>query len=190
MKPGATDYFVAEFAYGWCVVSTNGQRWQARPTKEEAEAMLAEHVTAQPTCRECGAPVVTRNDSRAADMLSEGHCSTCWFWTRRLAEFGPRFAVVAGCLYSIGEDELAMARRCRWPVENGRLRGDYRHVLGHAGAECIIRFNDGRTVTTTNLWAHGEVPEWFRERLPDNATFQRVEPGRYVGAGAAREVSQ
>lgn len=43
--------------------------------------------------------------------------------------------------------------------------------LGHAGRTFGIQFNDGRLVTTNNLWCGGDIPEIFREALPDNARF-------------------
>jgi hypothetical protein len=41
------------------------------------------------------------------------------------------------------------------------------------GARSTIRFRDGRSVVTHNLWCQGEVPAHFREALPDNAEFIR-----------------
>jgi hypothetical protein len=43
---------------------------------------------------------------------------------------------------------------------------------GHAGHPFRITFNDGRVVETTNLWAQGEIPEHFRDRLPPNAKVE------------------
>jgi len=42
---------------------------------------------------------------------------------------------------------------------------------GHSGRKFTIRFDDGRTVTTTNLWSQGTIPEEFKSDLPDNARF-------------------
>lgn len=44
-------------------------------------------------------------------------------------------------------------------------------IKGFGGHEFIIQFNDGRRVTTTNLWFQGEIPPGFKEELPDNAVF-------------------
>lgn len=43
---------------------------------------------------------------------------------------------------------------------------------GFGGAKFVIRFNDGRKVTTRNLWHQGTIPDEFRDRLPDNAVFE------------------
>ena len=44
---------------------------------------------------------------------------------------------------------------------------------GMGGQEFRIRFQDGRIVTTRNLWSIGEIPAEYREALPDNAEFIR-----------------
>ena len=44
---------------------------------------------------------------------------------------------------------------------------------GFGGAEHRIRFDDGRVVTTTNLWHQGEIPNEYRDRLPNNAHWVR-----------------
>jgi len=45
------------------------------------------------------------------------------------------------------------------------------HFKGFGGAKFIIKFNNGRIVTTRNLWYQGIIPKEFRKRLPDNAMF-------------------
>jgi len=47
---------------------------------------------------------------------------------------------------------------------------------GFGGREFTIKFNDGRIVTTRNLWHQGTIPEDFKNRLPDNAVF--VQPNQ------------
>jgi len=42
---------------------------------------------------------------------------------------------------------------------------------GFGGAEFKIKFKDGRTVVTQNLWSVGDIPEEYRNALPDNAKF-------------------
>jgi hypothetical protein len=50
------------------------------------------------------------------------------------------------------------------------------YCLGYGGAKHVIRFHDGREVTTRNLWHCGTVPPVFRDRLPDNASFVHEYP--------------
>ena len=42
---------------------------------------------------------------------------------------------------------------------------------GMGGAVRTIKFNDGRIVTTCDLWHQGRIPESYKDRLPDNAIF-------------------
>lgn len=42
---------------------------------------------------------------------------------------------------------------------------------GHGGTKFKIRFFDGREITTTNLWCQGDIPEDYKDLLPDNAEF-------------------
>lgn len=43
--------------------------------------------------------------------------------------------------------------------------------LGHGGRCFHIKFADGHTLTTNNLWYQGEIPPEFRNELPDTAEF-------------------
>jgi len=161
--------------------------------KDERVAREAwRELLAKSPCRECGEPPFGKYmEPTQSDMEKRGLCFSCNHWTDVVAETKPGRAVIAGFIYSIGEDELSIARRCGWPAAAGRLRSDYRHVLGHGGAEFSIEFFDGSQRTTTNLWAGGQIPDHFRERLPDNARFlKRAEYSAYVGGGSASEVGR
>jgi len=123
-------------------------------------------------CVECGDPPFGSWMKQVADeMVARGLCFWCNAWTNTLAELGSDDAVIDGTHYSIGPEPAP---------------GAYRSALGHGGARFEIEFFGGRTVTTTNLWAEGRVPEHFRGRLPDNARFiQRAQHSAFVGAGSA-----
>ena len=45
---------------------------------------------------------------------------------------------------------------------------------GFGGMQFKITFKDGRKVTTSNLWHQGDIPGLWRERLPDNATSDKI----------------
>lgn len=42
---------------------------------------------------------------------------------------------------------------------------------GFGGTKFVIQFNDGRLVTTTNLWHQGEISRYWLPKFPDNAVF-------------------
>jgi hypothetical protein len=56
-------------------------------------------------------------------------------------------------------------------------------MLGFSGRRWIVRFTDGRTVETNNLWHQGPVPEKFWPRFPVNAVLDQppVKPFRLAG---------
>jgi hypothetical protein len=51
---------------------------------------------------------------------------------------------------------------------------DNRDFYGHGGREFRIRLASGEVVNTNNLWHGGQIPERFWNRMPDNATFERI----------------
>lgn len=69
-------------------------------------------------------------------------------------------------------------------MENSRVRAvrvDGQHYtihpdknagfIGYGGQGFTILFDDGEVVRTNNMWSQGEIPELWRTRLPDNASF-------------------
>lgn len=106
-------------------------------------------------CEFCGK---TYKTDRMADAYMGDNCFDCSFWLKKL-HLGPedkiRQTIIGGQHYMLG-------------------KGGYL-FKGHGGRKFHILFYDGREVKTTNLWEQGEIPEEFRELLPDNATFIPVE---------------
>ena len=178
-----------EYAGYWRIASDHGGSVSSSGFAQDEQAARAawEEITASLPCRECGEhPSGRWTESCMREMRERQLCFDCNSWTNTLAKITPDHLVIAGSLYRIGESEQSIARRCSWPIVNGRLAPYYQHVLGHGGAEFIIRYHDGRLITTTNLWAGGPIPDHFRERLPDNAEFEsREESYAYVGHGSA-----
>jgi hypothetical protein len=79
-------------------------------------------------------------------------CFDCAFWDQYVdRKDEPNIVRVNHVHYVIGDENASGAFR------------------GFGGAKWIIKFKDGREVTTTNLWFQGKVPEEFWNRLPDNA---------------------
>lgn len=61
-----------------------------------------------------------------------------------------------------------------------RIKGEHYYIgeedskssfRGFSGMKYKIKFFDGREVISTNLWYNGEIPDNFKELLPDNAEF-------------------
>lgn len=121
----------------------------------------------QDACSICGSTYAARYaEPIKSEMLANNVCFTCHFWTIHMPEVckGQNVAIINGGHYTIG------------PEPNGFRLRDF---LGMAGREFHIEFADGRRIVTHNLWYQGSVPERFRDRYQDNATF---------GGGAERVV--
>jgi len=90
---------------------------------------------------------------------TEYRCRSCRYWISVIRESlnGER-VIVDGQHYTIvGDGDGAVGR-------------------GFGGRKFVIEFfEDGRRVETENLWTQGLIPERFREALPDNAKFVKVE---------------
>lgn len=115
------------------------------------------------TCVECGKEETRRylGDRMRAKRL----CFSCNFWMRHVnnAEH-PMSTRIDNYHYLIGTE----------PERPGSLHG-------FGGREFTIIFNDGKVVVTHNLWSQGEIPERFRDRLPNNAKFSQEEQWQWAG---------
>lgn len=131
--------------------------WCTSPYPTERELREALEILDSP-CRECGGLVSRRVMSPLKARLEALNiCQNCEFWTRIVSEGA---WVVGGEAFNVGDESS---------------RGGFR---GFGGARFVLLHEDGRRVATTNLWCLGRVPAHFRDRLPNNATFEQV--GRYA----------
>lgn len=84
----------------------------------------------------------------------KGECFECSLWRERLSLLGnPDVAIIDGTFYTIGDENSTDPFR------------------GFGGDKFVIKFKDGREVTTTNLWCGGEISEHWRPQFPNNADF-------------------
>lgn len=110
------------------------------------------------TCVECGKASANEWIESVATRLAEKSlCHDCGFWDEWVerADRGDddKIVRVDGNHYHIGDEMSSSLFR------------------GFGGRKFVIRFHDGREVTSTNLWGQGDIPAHFRKRLPDNAEF-------------------
>lgn len=86
-------------------------------------------------------------------LLEKNMCHTCDHWESHIKKLDDELVcVVNGYWYKIDTRE-SMPNSCK----------------GHAGNRFNIRWKDGRTRTTTNLWNAGEIPK--RYGIEDTAEF-------------------
>ena len=96
-------------------------------------------------------------------MVFYGTCAQCDYWGKyAFLVDDPNSVRAEGRQYFIG------------PEPDPRFGID-KKGLGFGGEEFTIRFygRAGRVARTRNLWTQGEIPERFREMLPDNADIER-----------------
>jgi hypothetical protein len=124
-------------------------------------------------CRECGEG--TREgqwcDSVMVELVKRQLCHDCYYWHERIEQIeksDPNIVVVeepynngtfkeARTIYQLVPGQIWKTGRTEWN--------------GFSGAVFTIQFDDGRQVTTNNLWYNGPVPDRFLDRIPANAKF-------------------
>lgn len=101
-------------------------------------------------CIICGKKIEKSSYTNA--VLCSSKCFHKNFWNEYVEiKDDPKIVRVDGKQYYIGR-------------ENQTLRG-------FGGNKFHIKFYDGREIISDNLWYNGEVPEDYKELLPDNAVF-------------------
>lgn len=110
-------------------------------------------------CRECKALMALPKDkSEAMVALTINYCGLCYFWHQlEVVKNSPDSVRIGGKHYFIGKETSLEEDPPKW--------------RGIAGAKVIIKFFDGRTVTSTNFWYNGVIPDRWKNRLPENAEF-------------------
>ena len=116
-------------------------------------------------CRECGKreDVSRWGDSIENDLVEKQLCFYCDFWIEKInIKDKPNVARINNNHYVIEPNNA--------------------FFKGYGGQEFTIKFNDGKIVTTHNLWYQGKIPEIFRDRLPNNAKFITPKKSEYKTA--------
>lgn len=110
---------------------------------------------AKKTCEICGQTFAKSLYMEPYQNICSSECLNKKFWLEIIEEKECHPVIDGVCYY----------------LDRNNLEGK-RGFQGFAGRRFKIRFLDtGEEVVTTNLWHNGEVPEEFRDRLPDTAEF-------------------
>ena len=115
-------------------------------------------------CVICGKEIEKSSYSNA--VLCSSVCFHKHFWNEIIAE-KEQHIIVDGKCYQDGGN-----------VENP---SPYT-FLGFSGRRFWIKFFDGRTLTTNNLWYQGEIPEEYQSELPNTARFYTPEHIRFANS--------
>ena len=131
------------------------------------------------TCKVCGTKFNPRGHVDAERLKAVGIDATCDAWVTHWQDRNNENVVrVGGVHYMYGnhlqdaritQDDTLTSIAQRFAAKTVKKQG-----LGMSGAVVIIRFNDGRVVITNDLWHQGDIPEVFKQALPDNAELEWV----------------
>jgi len=109
-------------------------------------------------CKVCGATEKTAEwrESCARELRKHRMCFSCNHWRNQMKWDKERgrygYAIIDGSHYVLK------------PHAEG-------YPSGLCGATNLIKFNDGHEVACDNLWFQGEIPDCWKDRMPDNAKF-------------------
>lgn len=107
------------------------------------------------TCKECGKVEDPNRWFGAEERVALSLCFQCEHWhSLWLIRDEARVARIDGKHYIITNEAPS-----------------YAGSRGFGGARFTIKFFDGRTVVSTNLWCQGTVPAHWASRLPNNAVM-------------------
>lgn len=105
-------------------------------------------------CEICGKKI---DKSRfIGKILCSNKCFNISFWRKIIAEKDKHIIIHGECYCDGGENSP----------------GPFR---GFSGRRFWIKFKDGSTLATNNLWYQGKIPDKFRDELPDTAEFYNPE---------------
>lgn len=125
------------------------------PTLDELKQELG--ILEKP-CKVCGGVVHTHCQLFGyfdKEVDQRNFCSTCNLWYNRLSQrTDPNIFIIDGMYYQDAG-----------PSKNPK------HSLGFAGLQFNIKTNDGKIVSTNNLWYGGTVPTAWKDAFPDTAVF-------------------
>lgn len=128
--------------------------------------MIANKVRepSQSPCKSCGAVGYELNwiPHVREKLEARGMCHTCDIWEEIIDEL-TRFVVIDGTVWAPKKDNP------EWRAISGGWG------LGCGGRMHLIERFDGELIKCNNLWCRGNVPEMFRDRIPDNAKFLRCD---------------
>jgi hypothetical protein len=91
-----------------------------------------------------------------SNMINKNLCFNCLFWEDHIEADK-----------SINKDTFVIVDKGHYLINPEKATG----MRGFGGRPFYIKFNDGRKICSTNLWYQGIIPEYFIDRMPNNAIF-------------------
>lgn len=110
-------------------------------------------------CKICGKTEESSHWVNSKEMLEKEHCFECDYW----------LSLHEGDITNRKDHKYVIANGVHYVIEPEDSTDSFR---GFGGAEVKIKFFDGTEVVSTNLWYQGEIPERFRDIMPDNGSIK------------------
>jgi hypothetical protein len=142
------------------MISEGGEFGSMSRSYESEEALIKDLLVHSEPCRECGGVIQCSWIGKTGQILKEKCiCFHCNHWVEIIEEndFERRRVIVNGSAY--------------WRKDYKNVSRDRESCLGFSGSVFNIKMFTGEVHKTNDLWHSGEIPDRFRQRLPDNATF-------------------
>lgn len=94
-------------------------------------------------------------------MIEENCCFSCAFWKSKIKQWkdDKNWVVIDGTSYHIQSS-----------VPEGTFNKNM-NFLGHGGSKFFIKRNDNTVIYSNNVWCQGDIPEHFKNLIPNNAVF-------------------
>ena len=115
-------------------------------------------------CEICGKEI--EKSKYSGCIICSGECFDKNFWKRIIKEKEKHIIINGVCYCDAGNVDN--------PLQS--------MFLGHSGRRFWIRFKNDSTLTTNNLWYQGEIPDEFRDELPDTAEFYTPDHIKFVNS--------
>lgn len=109
-------------------------------------------------CKYCGSQIHLEDYDKKLPLIqmmnNEQLCFSCAFWKNKIDHPTPNRQIINGehWVFEPWSDKPLL-------------------FAGHGGRVFYIMLNDGGVLRSNNVWYQGEIPQHFRESLPDTAKF-------------------
>jgi hypothetical protein len=147
-------------AYGDEAINIHRTGGSCSPRYDSEEELIKGQNILEERCRICGDYVSAHFiEPLNSELIKENICFECHHWSRI---------------------EKTLSDKRRFIIDNNSYwqENDNPNAAfqGHGGSLFRIkRFDSDDIIPTRNLWHQGEIPEHWRERIPNNAIFIRNE---------------
>lgn len=123
------------------------------------------NMAVKPMCPKCGTSdvlILNQKEYSKCDIRSimeeTGYCFYCAFWENlyQKNKDNPNWVIIGG--YS-------------WILSDIREQDKCSPLLGLGGVRLIAKKDDGTILDGRDWWGQGEVPQHFKDQMPDNAEW-------------------